>query len=184
MLKLKISDHRNQWFINGNPVENILIYDGTGVLLSVGNGVIIDPSRPYAYAPLDGFPGVEEVTNRNKIKFDRLEHFFCKGALYINALLFSGYSTVDTESHTFDELQTATRKTISLCITPEAGGDWLKITESKWDNYQNTVQGEHADAVAAIFNKLVAGHRNDHLSQRQAQRLINALPELMKAAGQ
>lgn len=178
MLKLKIDSYRNQWFVEGSPVENIIIYHVHGEVLNTKRTVLTDGSE-YSYTALEGFPGVEQVTKRNKVKYDRTEHFFCKGTLYIHAALFKGYGTVNTETRDFDGLQFADRQYMEIQATDDTV---IKVTEQRWGNYRNSAQGHLADAVAAVFNKRVAGHRNDHISQGQAQRLIEALGDINAAA--
>lgn len=179
-MQLRKSDFSNIWSVRGREVENIIIYDATGPLLDTGLQFISLPMSSRALNTFPGFTASTEIAARNTVKFDRPEHFFCKGVLYINASLFDGYGTVNRPRIVIDteRCQTAERAEIVLQIDDN---EWT-IAERCFSNYENTKLGDQADAVREIFNREVADHPNRHLSQWAAARLIRALPEMLEAS--
>lgn len=179
-MKLAMQSFSNLWFANGAEVSNVIIFDCI-------NGVLLDTQRRWldnGSRSIVSLPQIGAVAARNKVNLAREEHFVCKGVLYLNAALFSGYSTVGIEYSTSSEgTQSCDRKYIDInWAIDDRDADWYRVTEQCYGNYELTAIGHKAQAVLELFNKEVTYSSRQELSLSQAARLVALLPELAEAA--
>ncbi len=172
------------WYVENHPIDKVVIFDKTGVLLEVDRAWLSAVDAPYhRYREIAEIAEVAEIRNRRAVDFTREEHFLFnkKGhrTLYLCAALFGGYSTVDTvrayEYATHWSLMKQIQIRMSVNGQPQ---EWHTIWAAHTDGTEDKPCRPLVQAIQQLYNSKVPDHPNRHISESQAAALLDLLPAL------
>lgn len=190
-MQMTLSDFENTWYVRqsamtASPVTSVIFYQNNpvkgeeGFVLLDTERAWLPPQTPWASNAIKSVESFGEIRNRNKVNFNRLEHFFVKGLLFINVALLNGYGNVETETATDEHgTQTMKRQTLQVRLAYDGQEEqWYKATERSYSHHENTPFGDMVEEFMTVYNANVPDHINRNISKWQAVRLIKTMPML------
>lgn len=186
-MQLAMNSFQYVWYADGKPVDAICIFDKTGELLTVNRGWLSSVSGAEGqyrhYREIQSIDEIADIRNRRTVDFSREEHFVVnkKGhrTLYLCAGLFGGYSTVDTVRAYEYDTHYSLIKQIQIRMSVNGGEQqWHTIWAAHTEGEEDKECRPLVQAIQAKYNASVADHPNRHISETQAARLLDLLPEL------
>lgn len=178
-MKMVIADYWNQYNVNGKFVEDIVLYDESGMVLQTDSTYL---SGEYGGA-IKSIPEVEKVARRRLVNLNRREHFTCtmdgKHTLFLYLGAFKSVRIIDKELRYTYPCEVVYSKAVHL----EIDGKEVVVT-SRLERYitrEPTPEAPLIQEIVEYFNTEVADHRNRGLTDSMAARLIEALPRMAEA---
>lgn len=174
-MKMTRASFDNLWYVDSVAVDNIIIYDKHGVILDTGRRWLEARHTSNAIHRMDS---VTQIAKRNKVKFDRPEHFFCKGVLYLHAALFSGYGTVQDFISYQDDLHVSYIRGVPvyMIVDGATAPEWYDIKELRSYRQEDKPVAKIVDYLRDMYNGKV--NRHEQITRSSAYELYKLLPEM------